>query len=52
MRMLTPDIAIVETSATFSEGSVRSNRGTHIVVRRDGKWFTTALRVYPSALTR
>jgi uncharacterized protein (TIGR02246 family) len=52
VRLLTPDIAIVETSATFSEGPVRSNRGTHIVVRRDGKWFTTALRVYPSALTR
>lgn len=52
VRMLTPDIAIVETVATFSEGPVRSNRGTHIVVRRDGKWFTTALRVYPGAATR
>lgn len=51
VRMLTPDIAIVDTSATFSEGPVRSNRGTHVVVRREGKWFTTALRVYPSAST-
>ena len=51
VRMLTPDIAIVETSATFSEGPVRSNRGTTIVVRQGGTWLTTALRVYPSVAT-
>ncbi len=52
VRMLTPDIAIVETTATFSEGPVSSNRGTSVVVRRDGKWLTAALRVYPSTATR
>lgn len=52
VRMLTPDIAIVETTATFSEGPVQSNRGTSVVVRRDGKWLTAMLRVYPSAATR
>ena len=49
IRMLTPDIAIVETTATFSEGPVQSNRGTSVLVRQGGKWVTAALRVYPAA---
>ena len=47
-RMLTPDIGVVETTATFSEGPVRSNRGTAIIVRENGKWLISSLRVYPA----
>lgn len=48
-RILSPSIAIVETLATFSEGPVRSNRGTLVMVRQGGKWLAAALRVYPAA---
>lgn len=47
-RMLTPDIGVVETTATFSEGPVRSNRGTAVLVRENGKWLISSLRVYPA----
>jgi len=47
-RMLTPDIGVVETTATFSEGPVRSNRGTAVFVREGGKWLISSLRVFPS----
>jgi uncharacterized protein (TIGR02246 family) len=47
-RLLTPDIGVVETTATFSEGPVRSNRGTAVFVREGGKWLISSLRVYPS----
>jgi uncharacterized protein (TIGR02246 family) len=47
-RMLAPDIGVVETAATFSEGPVRSNRGTAVVVREGGRWLISSLRVYPS----
>lgn len=50
-RMLSPDIALVETAATFSEGPVRSNRGTAVMVRENGKWLISSLRVYPSVAT-
>lgn len=49
VRKLSPTIAIVETLATFSEGPIRSNRGTAVMVRQGGKWLTAALRVYPAA---
>ncbi|MGH9886581.1 MAG: SgcJ/EcaC family oxidoreductase [bacterium] len=49
VRVLTPDIAIAETSATFSEGPVKTNRGTSVMVRQNGKWQIAALRVYPAA---
>jgi uncharacterized protein (TIGR02246 family) len=49
VRMLTPNVAIVETTATFSEGSPQSNRGTLVMVRQRGKWLIAALRVYPDA---
>ena len=49
IRVLSPDIAIVDTLATFSEGEMRSNRGTSVLVRQNGKWLTVALRVYPAA---
>lgn len=48
-RMLTPDIGIVETNATLSEGPVRSDRGTWVMVRENGKWLISSLRVYPAA---
>jgi uncharacterized protein (TIGR02246 family) len=49
VRMLTPNVAIVETTATFSEGLPQSNRGTLVMVRQSGKWLIAALRVYPDA---
>ena len=52
IRVLTPDIAIVETLATFSEGEMKSNRGTSVMVRQNGKWLIAALRVYPAAAAR
>ena len=51
-RMLTPDIAIVETAATFSEGPVKTDRGTWVAVRKDGKWLIAALRVFPAVATK
>jgi uncharacterized protein (TIGR02246 family) len=48
VRFLRPDFALVETEAGFSEGEMRSNRGTALVERRRGKWLWTALRVYPA----
>ena len=51
-RMLTPNIAIVETRATFSDGPVQSNRGTAVMVRHGGKWLIEALRVYPAPSAR
>lgn len=47
-RMLSPDIALVETAATFSEGPVRANRGTMVMVRESGRWLISSLRVFPS----
>jgi len=46
IRFLTPDIAIVETVATFTEGEVRENRGTSVLVREGGTWLQAALRVF------
>jgi uncharacterized protein (TIGR02246 family) len=46
-RMLTPDIAVIETDATFSEG-LPPNRGTMVVVRRGNDWLISSLRVYPA----
>ena len=48
VRFLRPDVALVETKAGFSEGEMRSNRGTALLERRGGKWLWTALRVYPA----
>jgi uncharacterized protein (TIGR02246 family) len=49
VRMLSPNVAIVETVATFSEGPMQRNRGTLVMVRQSGKWLAAALRVYPAA---
>ncbi|MFL5547202.1 MAG: SgcJ/EcaC family oxidoreductase [Gemmatimonadales bacterium] len=48
VRFVRPDVALVETKAGFSEGEMRSNRGTALLERRGGKWLWTALRVYPA----
>ena len=48
IRFVGEDVAIVETTAQFSEGAVRSNRGTWVSVRQGGKWLIAALRVYPA----
>ncbi|HUE84723.1 MAG TPA: SgcJ/EcaC family oxidoreductase [Vicinamibacterales bacterium] len=48
IRFLGPDTAIVETVARFSEGPIRSNRGTWVSVRQSGTWLIAALRVYPA----
>ncbi len=48
IRLLGQDIAIVETTARFSEGPIRANRGTWVSVRQGGKWLIAALRVYPA----
>ncbi len=48
IRFLGQDIAIVETTARFSEGPISANRGTWVSVRQGGKWLIAALRVYPA----
>jgi len=48
IRFLSPDAAIVDTEAHFSEGDMRANRGTSVVVRQKGKWLIAALRVFPA----
>ena len=48
IRFLGPELALIETLAGFSEGEMRSNRGTILVERRDGDWQWVALRVYPA----
>ena len=47
-RMLTPDIAIVETDATFTGAPQLANRGTMVVVRDRGRWLIESLRIYPA----
>ena len=48
IRFLGPELALVEAVGHFSEGEMRSNRGTILVARRGGKWQWAALRVYPA----
>jgi uncharacterized protein (TIGR02246 family) len=50
-RMLTPDIAVVETEATFSDG-MAPNRGTMVLVRRGNEWLISSLRVFPAVGAR
>jgi uncharacterized protein (TIGR02246 family) len=51
IRFLGQDVAVVETTAQFSEGAIRSNRGTWVIVRQGGTWLIAALRVYPAQRT-
>ncbi len=48
VRFLGGDIAVVDSAARFSEGEPAQDRGTSVVVRRDGAWRTLALRVLPA----
>lgn len=48
IRFLGPELALIETFAGFSEGEMRSNRGTILVARRAGHWHWAAVRVYPA----
>ena len=48
IRFLVPDVAIVNTVARFNEGAVKEDRGTWVLVRRNGKWLIAALRVLPA----
>jgi uncharacterized protein (TIGR02246 family) len=48
IRFIGPDSAIVETTGRFNEGAVRATRGTWVIVRENGKWLITMLRVYPA----
>ena len=48
IRSLGSDIAVVDASARFSEGEPTQDRGTSVVVRRDGAWRTLVLRVLPA----
>jgi uncharacterized protein (TIGR02246 family) len=52
VRFLRSDVALVETDAGFSEGVMRSNRGTALLERRGNKWLWTALRVYPAEVRK
>ena len=49
VRFLTADIAVVDAVARFSEGEPKQDRGTSVVVRRNGVWKTLVLRVLPAA---
>jgi uncharacterized protein (TIGR02246 family) len=51
-RMVTPDVAIVDTKASFSEGPTRSDRGTWVMVRSGDKWLISSLRVYPAPVKK
>jgi uncharacterized protein (TIGR02246 family) len=48
IRFLGPELALIETIGRFSEGEMRSNRGTIVAARHDGHWQWAALRVYPA----
>jgi uncharacterized protein (TIGR02246 family) len=48
VRFLNEDIALVDAVARFSEGDPAEDRGTSVVVRRDGAWRTLALRILPA----
>jgi len=43
-----PDIAIAECTARFSAGEPTQDRGTWVMVRRQGAWWVAALRVMPA----
>jgi len=49
VRSLGPDIAVLDAVARFNEGEPTQDRGTSVVVRRNGVWRTLVLRVLPAA---
>jgi uncharacterized protein (TIGR02246 family) len=48
LRFLSPDVALVNATATFSAGEPTATRPTYIVVRRGGQWVVAAMRVLPA----
>lgn len=48
IRLLSPDVALVEVRARLNEGAVPEDRGTWVLVRQRGRWLCAALRVYPA----
>jgi uncharacterized protein (TIGR02246 family) len=50
IRFVAPDVAVVETTLHFSEGPLRAERGTLVMVRQDGTWPIAAARVLPAQL--
>ena len=48
IRFVTSDVAIVNTTALFTEGEPLEDRGTWVMVRRDGAWRIAAVRVQPA----
>ena len=48
IRYLAADVAIAEVAAQFNEGSVREDRGTNVLVKRNGVWLLAALRILPA----
>ncbi len=48
IRFLSSDVAIAECTARLSEGEPSQDRGTWVMVRRDGTWRVAALRVLPA----
>lgn len=50
IRFVGSGVAIVNTRAQFSEGTLKEDRGTWVMVRQPGgDWLITALRVMPVA---
>ena len=45
--VLAADVAVVETTLHFSEGPLREERGTLVMVRQGGTWLIAAARVLP-----
>jgi uncharacterized protein (TIGR02246 family) len=48
IRFPNADVAIVNTTASFSEGEPKEDRGTWVLVRSNGAWRVAALRVQPA----
>ena len=48
IRFVAQDVAIVETTLHFSEGPLREERGTLVMLRQDGTWPIAAARVLPA----
>ena len=48
LRLLGPDVALADCTATFTVGVPVRDRATYVLVRRGGTWQVAALRVMPA----
>jgi uncharacterized protein (TIGR02246 family) len=55
VRLITPDVGLLNTIAKTGGADAQgkalpsdTDRGTWVVMKKDGKWFIVALRVYPA----